>query len=428
MVSRRRVLRSTGACWTTVLAGCLDGGGRSTAEPTGGAESQSTATSTLRTNSPPGTTETSADGGSSSDWPTFQYDRANSGYSPRATGPKGAVNERWSVDLGHGIRSSPAIWNGTVYVGAGDRFYALDLADGSERWSVDADGPVDASPAVVEGLAFFNSDPGTIYAVDADTGAVQWETATGRAIPPETPRTSSPTVVDGSVHVGLHLGGVWSFERSTGDERWRTEVGGAVIGAAPAVGDGTLYTGHTNGEIVAVDTDGGDVRWRTPLAEFVTCPPTVSDGRVYVGASDGVVYELSAGDGAVERTFETEFDPDLPGAPMRKINSSPAIAGDALVVGSNDYHAYAWDLDTGERRWRFRVGGRCYTAPAITDGVAYVGGIGGVVHGLDVRTGEQLWSFQADGEVRDSSPAVVDDALCFGVSSGRLYTLEAGDG
>lgn len=427
MVDRRQVLRSLGAGWAACLAGCVNEGERST-ERTSDEEPRSSPTLTDQPNSPTESADTATSIGISGNWEMFQSDQTNSGYHPQVTGPRREVNERWSVDVGHGIRSSPAVWNGAVYVGAGNRFYALDLTDGSERWTFDADGPVDASPAVAGETVFFNSDAGSVYGIDATNGTVRWHTSTEYSIPSDTPRTSSPTVVDGSVYVGLHLGGISSFDRSTGDEKWRTEVGGAVIGAAPAVDGNTLYTGHTNGEIVALDTENGHVNWRTPLADFVTCPPTVSEDRVYVGASDGHVYELSAGEGDVERTFDTEFDPELPGEPMRKINASPAIAEDTLVVGSNDYHAYAWDLDTGKRRWRFRVGGRCYTSPAITDGVVYVGGISGVIHGLDLQTGAQLLSFQADGEIRDSSPAVVNNALCFGDSAGQLYLLEASNG
>lgn len=112
---------------------------------------------------------------------------------------------------------------------------------------------------------------------------------------------------------------------------------------------------------------------------------------------------------------------------MRKINASPAIAGDTLVVGSNDYHAYAWNLETGERQWRVRVGGRCYTSPAVTENAVHVGGISRVIHRLNLTTGGKVWSFEPEGEIRDSSPAVADDTLTFGDSTGRLYALEAAD-
>lgn len=355
----------------------------------------------------------------------FQYDEANRGYNPGVTGPKEGVTKRWSYDTGREIRSSPAILDETVYIGAGNRFYAFDVVDGSKKWHIDADGPVDASPAVVDRLAYFLSDAGTVYAVDGDSGAVHWQKATQQEIPAETPRTSSPTAVDGAVYVGLHAGGVWSFDGSTGEKRWETKLDGAVIGAAPPVADNTLFTGHTGGALVAIDTDDGTIQWRTKLAEFVTCPPTVHEGRVYVGGSEGRVHEVSASSGDVERTFETAFEPDLPGTPLRKINASPAIADGSLVVGSNDYHAYAWDLDSGDRQWRFRVGGRCYSAPAIADGVAYVGGISGQIYGIELTTGEQLWSYAATGEIRDSSPAVVNNAICIGDSAGELYCLEA---
>lgn len=420
MFTRRRLLQGVGAGSGLALGGCVGGGDGNQSPSTSDAE-----TMVGSAVDAPSSTRTSTPVAISGKWRMFQYDQANGGYSPDVRGPKEGVVKRWAADLGSGIRSSPAIWNNRVFVGAGRQCVALDLSDGRVHWSVEADGPVDASPTIADELVYFNSDPGTVYAVDAKSGEIRWQTATEHAIPPETPRTSSPTVTDGSVFVGLHRGGVWAFDSSEGGEQWRTEVSGAVIGAVPAVVDGRLYSGSTNGELVAMGTEDGDIAWRTPLADFVTCPPTVTDGLVYVGASDGNVYEVRAETGSIERTFETEFEPDLPGQPLRKINASPAIADDTLVVGSNDYHAYAWDLDSGERRWRFRVGGRSYTAPAIADGVVYLGGISGRMHGLDLTSGEQLWSYQATGELRDSSPAVLNNGLCFGDSSGHLYLLAA---
>lgn len=428
-VPRRRVLREIGGLGIGVFGGCTGaGGGHTTTTAPEATSSQRTDAGTA-TGKP--TTQRATDTERSEpterpditgSWPVFQYDERNGGHTPTAAGPKADVHQRWTFDAGSRVRSSPAVVDDTVYVGAGSRLYALDLADGQARWHVEADGPVDASPAIVDGTAFVNSDPGTVYAVDTESADVLWERTTGQAMPEGTPRTSSPTVVDGTVYVGLHTE-IWAFDAASGEARWRTPVSGHIAGAAPAVADGTLYTGHSGGVLVALDIADGEVRWRTPLAEFVTCPPTVHDGRVYVGAADGRVYGVATGTGEVERTFETTFEPDLPGTPLRKINASPAIADGVLTVGSNDYHAYGWDLSSGERRWRFRVGGRCYTSPAIADGVVHVGGIAGRLHGLDVSSGEPRWSFQTPGEIFDSSPAVVDRAVCFGESTGRVYLL-----
>lgn len=428
-VPRRRVLRAIGALGVGVLGGCTgaDGGETTTSGPDATTPPRTVASTT--TGKPTTQRATETERGEPTEnldvtgtWPMFQYDERNGGRTPSAGGPKADVHQRWSFDAGSRVRSSPAVVGDTAYVGAGSRFYALDLADGQPRWHVEADGPVDASPAIVDGTAFVNSDPGTVYAVDIESAEVRWKRATGQAMPEGTPRTSSPTVVDGAVYVGLNSE-IRAFGASSGEERWRTPIGGLIAGAAPAVADGTLFTGHTGGELVAVDSADGEVRWRTPLAEFVTCPPTVHDGRVYVGAADGRVYGVAADTGDVERTFETTFDPDLPGTPLRKINASPAIADGVLTVGSNDYHAYAWDLSSGDRLWRFRVGGRCYTSPAIADGVVHVGGVNGRIHGLALGSGEPLWSFQTGGEILDSSPAVVDRAVCFGESTGRIHLL-----
>ncbi|MGH2559995.1 MAG: PQQ-binding-like beta-propeller repeat protein, partial [Thermomicrobiales bacterium] len=104
-------------------------------------------------------------------------------------GPDGQPALLWRYPLGQRVLSSPAVTNGTVYVG-GDALYALDAATGTERWRVDLDGDVVASPATIAGVVFAGSESGEFVAVDGATGAVYWRFATEGKI------RSSPAIVD----------------------------------------------------------------------------------------------------------------------------------------------------------------------------------------------------------------------------------------
>ncbi len=59
---------------------------------------------------------------------------------------------------------------------ADDRVRCLDAATGAERWSFCAEGPVRLAPALDNGRAYFGSDDGFAYCVDALTGALAWKT------------------------------------------------------------------------------------------------------------------------------------------------------------------------------------------------------------------------------------------------------------
>ena len=54
------------------------------------------------------------------------------------------------------------------------------------------------------------------------------------------------------------------------------------------------------------------------------------------------------------------------------MDSSPAVAGGVVYVGSSDNHVYALDASTGELLWRYETGDDVSSSPVVADGVVYV--------------------------------------------------------
>lgn len=73
--------------------------------------------------------------------------------------------ELWTRKVASNVFSSPAIVNGTVYVGNFDGYVlALDLADGSISGGNLVDDRVNSSPWIADGMLFVGSNNGTVYA------------------------------------------------------------------------------------------------------------------------------------------------------------------------------------------------------------------------------------------------------------------------
>lgn len=109
----------------------------------------------------------------------------------------------WSDVLGSGVpvqnnrSGAPMIHDGVVYVGsptAGGTF-AYDLREGTRLWRADT-GPVKAAPVTRDGVLYVSSAPGTLYALDIDTGAVLATTEPGGKLAP-----AGPIIVDDSLVV-----------------------------------------------------------------------------------------------------------------------------------------------------------------------------------------------------------------------------------
>lgn len=102
--------------------------------------------------------------GAGNPWPMYGANIANTGYQPQQPAPTSGVTTQWTVETGALVHSSPAVADGTVYIGSGDNVYALDAATGRERWTAETGASV-GSPAVGDGTVYVGSYDNSVYAL-----------------------------------------------------------------------------------------------------------------------------------------------------------------------------------------------------------------------------------------------------------------------
>ncbi len=79
--------------------------------------------------------------------------------------------ELWRFTTEGIVYSSPAVAEGTVYVGSEDKnLYAIDAVTGKEKWRFTAGDHMYSSPAVANGIVYVASEDKNLYAIDAVTG------------------------------------------------------------------------------------------------------------------------------------------------------------------------------------------------------------------------------------------------------------------
>ena len=89
-------------------------------------------------------------------WPMFRGGPALTGVSPAKLPAKPVL--KWSFKAGDPIKSSAAIEDGTVYLGADNGYlYALDLKTGKEKWKQVTDGMIESSPLVLGDYVYVGS-------------------------------------------------------------------------------------------------------------------------------------------------------------------------------------------------------------------------------------------------------------------------------
>ena len=74
----------------------------------------------------------------------------------------------------------------------------------------------------------------------------------------------------------------------------------------------------------------------------------------------------------------------------------PVVVGDTLFVASmtND-SVTAYDLDSGQQRWRYQTDGPVRLAPRVWQDRVYAASDDGTLHCLDASSGRRIWRFQA---------------------------------
>ncbi|HXI38922.1 MAG TPA: PQQ-binding-like beta-propeller repeat protein, partial [Bryobacteraceae bacterium] len=83
------------------------------------------------------------------------------------------------------------------------------------------------------------------------------------------------------------------------------------------------------------------------------------------------------------------------------IESSAAIAGGAVYVGSQTADLISLELETGKLRWKYHVQeGIEESSPAVHGGVICVGDLGGTLHAVNATDGKGLWTLKTGAEVK----------------------------
>lgn len=202
-----------------------------------------------------------------------------------------------------GISSEPCVFDGTVYVGAGEacEYHAVDIDTGSLEWVADVDGYAGSGPAVNQGTVVVGDGAGAIYGFDTQSGRRNWRVSVnGRAdlVPSIDAGTVYMPVSEDDISANPYSPArVYAIELQTGRIEWRSELEEDLWPVRSCAVDGArVYVAQPDSRITAYCTDTGSEEWSTLLGGYAR-DPTVTDRVVYVPISseDIMVLDPSTG-------------------------------------------------------------------------------------------------------------------------------------
>lgn len=356
------------------------------------------------------------------DWSMFRGGPKHLG--SRGPSVPGTGEILWSVLTGgagegfNDVFSSPAVSDGTVYVGSMiEALFAIDLKTGDVEWRHDADDFIHSSPSVVGGTVYFGSDGGRVYAVDAENGQLIWRLRVEGDV------ESSPAVHEDTLYVGTGgsygAGHLYAIDVASGETNWKYKTSG-VVASSPTVRQGIVVFGccrsryegrNSPGSVIALDANSSEKLWEVDTPKDVISSPAIVEGTVYIGTEEGNVLALDLETGAEQWSFSTRD----------AVWSSPAVYEGTLYVGSLDANLYALDAETGTEIWSYTANKGILSSPAVTNKAVYFTTRDNTVYSVDRSDGSLVWKKRVvedqssfSNKFVRSSPAVVNGVLVVG--------------
>lgn len=143
--------------------------------------------------------------------------------------------------------TSPAVYDGKVYIGTSDSglFHELDAATGAKLFTINGKFPYYASPAIANDALFLATFDGRLLAYDLKTHEPLWTFQT-EASKKNAPAYSKP---DGSIDFSKLIPFPFYDEMVLAVHKMYTT--GAFL-SSPAIADNTLYIGSADGAVYAL--------------------------------------------------------------------------------------------------------------------------------------------------------------------------------
>ena len=358
----------------------------------------------------------------SANWSMYGFDAQHSQFNSSektiSLNNVATLTSAWETRIRGYVGYTPTIVNNVLYIaGGGSTLYAINARTGSVIWQTKPQLLQNAnhlySPTVVNGMVYFASDNGTLAAFDARTSKLLWSFSSQSVA--NSFAQDSPTYSNGIIYFGSHSGSVYALDARTGKTIWSTFTGGYT---GVAVANGVVYAA-SNTQLFALNASTGATLWVGTIGtqKTVEVEPVVGNSIVMVTTDDGIVLAFVA-----NGCGKFVCAPHWLANTLQKVGASPAIAY-GVVYLSTFYRNFdggtliALDASTGKFLWVAQTQ-LLYSAPVVANGVVYV-----------INTYGTAYAFNAHGCGHSTCPSLwqvdsfdsYDSVYSITISDGQIY-------
>ncbi|QSQ26200.1 PQQ-binding-like beta-propeller repeat protein [Pyxidicoccus parkwayensis] len=245
---------------------------------------------------------------------------------------------KWKYSAGESLATVPVVADGLVLVASqSDTLFAVKAADGVWAWQYRRDPPPGftirgaSTPLVHEGTAYVGFSDGFVVALSLADGSATWEKALSGTGTEFLDVDTQPVINEaGHLFVASYKNGIYALEADTGDMLWNTAVGGVTS----LLARGQMLFAAGDGRVDAYLADSGRLLWSLPLGERAAFAPVFAQGMLLVPIQRSLLF-------VDPRTGRSRVSWN----PGSGITATPFVRGNQVYVLSNNGFLYALDVN-----------------------------------------------------------------------------------
>ncbi len=281
----------------------------------------------------------------------------------------------WEFWIGADLNSPTVAHNKVFITSKSGTVSAYDMYTGSQVWNKSLGEEIGfGSPLIVGSRVFVNTNQ-TIVCLNEAVGVTLYSAPVPHA------NGIAPLAHSGDLVIAVALRGIAigvnGNEVNDGNMRfWVTlaeDVSDQVKSAPTISGERIIVAvgGLDDNSMIFGLNNFGMRDWEQQLDGFTQASPAVAYNSIYL-QTDNFIYALHENDGTIKwsRPIESEYSV-----------SSPAVADGKVYVGIDNI-IYAFDSSSGEQIWSYRTEGQIQSSPAISGGLLFVGSDDGILYAI----------------------------------------------
>lgn len=357
-------------------------------------------------------------------WLSLPFGKKEYGGSDASLRPDFSVNKAykqvkrvWHKSLRGGIYSTPVTDGKSLFVGDDvGVMYSIDQKTGATNWTFDTGMRIVGSPAVSDGVVVFGSTNYNIYGLDAKTGEELWHMATNQAV------MGAATIHEGIAYIGGGDGRMFAIDIHTGKVKWSFDELKNYVLTRPLVYEDKLYFGTWDTHFYSLNLADGSLVWKwnngksNPKLSPASVWPVAANGKVFITAPDRYFTCLDAETGA--EIWRTN---------AYKVRETVGLSEDGKTV----YSKCMWDTivaldaasDDVQLRWASHADFGYEHNPAMPlekDGTLWVSTKNGLLLGMDAQTGEVRWRHKIGNSILNTPLPLSGKDCIFTSSEGTI--------